>query len=305
MAEARSQGGSSLVGHHFISSYQDCPRRWYLQFEQRIVPRYVGKALTFGIAWHKAIEVFYSAQELGTAIQAGLEVIEDAIANQRYEYSEDADVDHERFRPMFEHWVSAIGRPTLATHDVLSVEETLEIELANGFRFTGRLDEVMQERDTGAIWIQEHKSTSFSLGGMERTVALGDQVPGYILLWRRNYPDKASLLLGCKLDVTYARGRSLEAQQSRLAYSEDDLARLELNLNGLLSEMSQKLSASREGVTDALLFPRNGSACSRFKCPYESICRQFVDDKTMLPQSLKRLDAPLTYDEAEDIGGGE
>jgi len=284
------QGGSSACGHSFVNAFQDCPRKWLLRYELGITPRYTGKALTFGLAWHKAIEGFYgSSGEEALALAQGLEILHSAQANHQYEYSEDYDADTERFPVMLSEWFRSVGRDILGRFDVLSLEETLSIELPNGFVFTGRLDELLQERTTGLVFVAEHKSTAYSLTEMERNVFVGDQVPGYLALLRENKPEYSAQLGGCLLDVTYQKGRSLQARVSRLAYDESDTARLVLNITGVLNELSQKISAYRSGVSDALLFPRNGSACSRFRCPYESICRSFIDADSTLPDKLVRV----------------
>lgn len=294
--------GSSQTGHSFVSTYQDCPRKWYLRYELGIVPKYTAKALTFGIAWHKAIEVFYGGADVPGALRAGLDVLEQAAATDRYQYTDDYEADHARFTPMFETWAACVGREVLARYDVLSLEDTLAVELPSGFTYTGRLDELLAERETGAVFIAEHKSTSFSLPEMERSVFVGDQVAGYVALVRAKRPDIAPKLGGCLLDVTYQRGSKVEARLSRLYYDETDTARLLLNVNGILTELSQKIAAVRSGVCDATLFPRNGGACTRFKCAYEPICRRFIDRDSDLPDTLERTASDLRYDANEDTG---
>lgn len=299
MDEKKKDIGSSGCGSHFTNAYQDCPRRWYLQYELGIVSRWTGKALTFGLAWHKAIETFYGSNGDNThAFAAGLGVLLDAQDANKYQYPEDYDADRARFPAMFDAWVGQIGGDVLSRFKVLSLEETLSVELPNGFSFTGRLDELLEDRESGAVWIAEHKSTSFSLSEMERNVFVGDQVPGYIMLVRQTKPDVAARLAGCLLDVTYQRGSKVEARLSKLYYDEQDTARLLINVTGVLNELSQKISAVREGVSDALLFPRNGTACSRFRCQYIDICRSFVDKTTDLPDSLVRAE-PCYFEPSE------
>jgi hypothetical protein len=292
--------GGSSTGGHFIGSYQDCPRKWYLQYELDIKPKWTGKALTYGLAWHKAIEEFYrhnlehSTDEgytIGCSSQCGLEagfaVLADAASHDRYQYLEDYETDCSRFPVMFSAWCVQIGTQILSQYRVLSLEETLSLELPNGFSFTGRLDELLCDRETGAVMISEHKSTSFSLSQMERSVFLGDQLPGYMALVKHCKPLIADKLQGCLLDVTYQRGKVVEARTSTLYYDASDLSRFLLNVTGVLNELSQKISAVREGVSDALLFPRNGLACSRFACPYEPICRCHADRSMDLPATLE------------------
>jgi len=293
--------GSSACGHSFVSAYQDCPRRWYLKFELGIATKYTPKQLTYGLAWHKAIETFHGGDTGFNSLKVGLEIIEQANQNDQYEYQEDYIADSQRFAPMFSSWVQQIGNQVREKYSVLSLEETISVELPNGFVFTGRLDELLQNRESGAVYIAEHKSTAFSLTEMERSVFVGDQVPGYMALVRASRPDLAERLSGCLLDVTYQRGSKVEARLSTLYYDEQDTARLLLNINGILAELSQKIEAVRNGVTDALLFPRNGAACSRFRCPYESICRGFVDADTAIPANLVRT-TPQGFSVEEDIG---
>jgi len=294
--------GASSCGYHFVNSFQDCPRRWFLQYEQRIVPRYTGKALSFGLAWHKAIETFYSGADEPQALAGGLAVLNEAHENDRYQYPEDYDNDIRRFPTMFSVWVETVGLEVLSRYNVLALEDTISLELPNGFVFTGRLDETLESKETGAVLIAEHKSTSFSLTEMERTVFVGDQLPGYSALLRYARPGLAPRFNGCLLDVTYQKGSRCEARLSALYYDEAETSRFVLNITGLLSELSQKIEALHSGVSDALLFPRNGTACSRFRCPYEPVCRKFVDSTTDLPETLIRMPEAKTFDIVEELG---
>ena len=290
--------GSSSVGHHFVQAYRDCPRRWFLRYELGIESRFTKRALTFGLAWHKAIETFYTQSDL-EPLKVGRELLE--AAGSKYEYSEDFETDHERIEPMLKTWIESVGGPVLAEYEVLSLEETMTVELPNGMVYTGRSDEIVRSKDRGVVLICEHKSTTFSLGEMERTVFLGDQLPSYMVLFKSSHPELADQLAGALLDVTYMRGSKIQSRASGLYFDESDCARLVLNVTGQLTELSQKLSAVREGVSDALLFPRNGAACSRFKCEYEPVCRRFIDRTSDLPDSLVRLPVS-TYNPLEDIG---
>jgi hypothetical protein len=296
--------GSSSTGAHFVNEYQDCPRRWYLHYELGIVPRYTGKALTFGLAWHKAIEVFYgSGGDEHKGFVAGLGVLLDAKDSDKYQYPEDYETDRCRFPSMYDAWVEQIGKVVLAKYNVLSLEETLSVELPNGMHFTGRLDELLEDKESGAVVIAEHKSTTFSLTEMERGVFVGDQVCGYMTLVRECKPELANRLQGCLLDVTYQRGSKIEARLSTLYYENTESARLLINVTGVLNELSQKITAVRSGVPDALLFPRNGLACSRFKCPYEPICRHFVKRGCDLPDTLVQLPTVPSFDPELEIDG--
>ena len=294
------QGGSSLIGHSFVSTYQKCPRRWFLRYVLFIKERYIGKALSFGKAWHTAIEHYYRGEGEEAALRCGLEDL--ASSEPFYEYADDYTADLERFSRMFAEWLVSVGRPITTSYTILAVEEDMDVELPGGLRYTGRLDDILQHNESGAIFVGEHKSTSFSLEVMERTVAQSDQVTGYVAMWREKHPEDADRMLGGLLDVCYQKGSVTRARTSSLRFSHDDIARFWLNTQGLLSEMSQKVAAYESGVSDALLFPRNGHACSQFKCPYEAICRSYVNADTLLPDSLQRDPECHRYSPEERYG---
>jgi len=293
--------GSSIAGYHFVNGFQDCARRWFFRYQLGIMERYTGKALSFGLAWHKAIEHFYAGEHPDQALDTGIALLVAAQRTNRYQYPEDYTADVARFPVMFKAWVEQIGKRVFERYEVLSLEETLSVELPNGFQFTGRLDELLKDRETGAVVIAEHKSTSYSLTEMERNVFVGDQLVGYAALLQQAKPDLWPLYAGSLLDVTYQRGARIEARLSTLYYAADEVARFLLNMTGVLSELSQKIAAWESGISDALLFPRNGTACSRFRCPYEPICRKFIDGTTDLPDTLVRGE-PRAFTPEEDSG---
>jgi len=287
MQNNNGKDGSSDVGYHFINAYQTCPRQWFLKYLIGIEPTSTGKALSFGKAWHKAIEVYYKTLgNVPDAIKAGLNDLEESES--KYQYSEDYQKDIERMNSMFFYWAANVGPKILEAYNVLSLEETLEMTLPNGMPFSGRLDELLERKSDKAILVGEHKSTGYSLGAAEKKVDDADQVTGYGILVKQCKPDLSPRYIGTLLDVTYSRGKNIEARVSEIHRSQMDETRFLLELTALTTEIAQKSRAYElEGTADPFLFPRNGSWCSVYTCPYEAICRQKVDTKYPLPDGLE------------------
>jgi hypothetical protein len=258
-----------------------------LKYILGIEPKAVGKALLFGTAWHKAIEVYYDTN--GDAVQslrAGIKSLEDAET--KFQYSDDYNEAVSKLGVMFAYWLENIGPQILREYSVISTEQTLEMTLSNGLKFSGRLDEILERKSDYAIFVGEHKSTSYSLGVMEKSVDESDQVTGYEVLVKENLPSMAGRFTGTLLDTTYSRnGKTVEGRVIEVHRTQLDCSRFIIELNGITTEIAQKAAAFVGGTHEALLFPRNGSHCSQWPCPYEAICRQRVTRSYPLPDSLE------------------
>lgn len=286
MSDIKLKEGSSEVGYHFINTYQNCPRKFFLKYVLGIEPVSTSKALLFGTAWHKAIEIYYESKGDGElALAAGMKSLEDNES--KYFYSDDYNEDRVKMSAMFEFWLKFIGPQILANYDIISTEETLEIILPNGLKFSGRLDELLRRKCDSLVFVGEHKSTSYSLGAMEKSVDDQDQVTGYEVLVRENKPELAKNFAGTLLDVTYKKGRVVDGRVTEIHRSEMERNRFILELVGITSEIAQKARALETGTPEAIVFPRNGNCCSQYSCPYESICRQRVTSMYPLPETLE------------------
>jgi len=279
---SRSKGTSR--GFHFLNEYQVCPWRFYLHYVLGLEPVHQGKALLFGTAVHAAKEAFYKDMQLGvqtsTADFVSAGVLSLASQKDLYERRDDFDTDAKRLGPMLAAWHSKWAAHDLDTYEVLAVEEEIKFPLPGGFSMTVRPDAILQVRMTNPqhIVALETKSTSKSVGAMQKSVACSGQVDAQLLGLRSlgfTDPDFAVDVLP---DILYQRqnGPILAERPCLLGRSKRELAEAALGFSGIASEIAQKcaaIEAPDAEVPPEFYFPRNGLVCGQFGCAYETICK--------------------------------
>lgn len=275
----------SISGFHFISTYQQCPRKFLLKYVYHLVPEFKSPALLFGIAIHAALEVWAKEKSLDKAQDA----FENELAKEQPDYEKTLDYQNDLQRGLLllaeydRTWHENDGEKL----ETLYVELPFDVELANGFHFTGRIDRVVQEKDTKNVYILEYKTTSWSAPSMAHNVTVGDQVTSYLFGLRKVKPTLK--VIGVVPDVLYNRGNSYVCTRfTPVMRTEMNLKEFELQIIGQLLTISQKV----QNLGDypwPYLFPRNCGA-SPFKCEYEDICRL----------NLKADDVPVGFKKEKD-----
>jgi len=266
----------SALGYHFINLYQDCPRKWYLKYILGIMPKKIGKALIFGKAWHKMAELFYTGKT-NAAMLTELMQFYLRESYDEYKKEEDFQADMRRCASLVELWYTKMSE-RIGEFDILMTERELRPALGGGlFRMTIRPDAVLQHKDTKRVYIAEHKTTSYSLNGMVSSVEAEDQVSAYSWGLLQAHPEFEAVFGGVLLDVIYQKGKVTDFTQEVLYRNRFAREDFELSMIGLFNEVTSKVAAlQRANLPPPILFPRNGSCCSRWPCEYEAICRNRV-----------------------------
>lgn len=289
MQDLQETRRESSRGFHFINTYQSCPRKWYLRYPCGLLPKYTGKALIFGKAWHNGLEQVY----LGKGYDAGLATLKQELLDMQGEYQNQSDFesDYTRADILYEAWYSEVGQKLLDEYTVLHVEEELYPSVGGLFTMTIRPDAVIKRKSTGEIFIVEHKTTAYSIANMVSNVNTQDQITAYIWGLLQTKPEYKLNFTGVLLDVAFLQMRNgvpartgAQVSQTILYRNETALGEFELNMLGLFNELGQKvkmLSSCPPKSSDFLMlqaqmFPRNGTSCSLFGCEYEDICRSRI-----------------------------
>lgn len=276
--ERASISKQSRAGFHFLSTYQGCRWKWYINHYRHIKPLKVSRYLTFGSAFHAAKEAFYRKQihDEGAFVEAGLAVL--IAERDAYEKSEQWDEDMVKMDVMASKWWQTFADVEFDTYDILAVEEEMLIQLPGDFTMTVRPDVVVCEKATGIVYAFETKTTSRSVPEMARSVACQQQVDAQLLgikAWMKARSLNVTTLGGVVPDIVYSRQSVCRAERTTpINRSVKELADAQLSFSGLFSEIGQKVQAlDAKEMPPEVLFDRNGAWCSQFGCEYEQICR--------------------------------
>lgn len=277
----RQHSGGSEIGYSFLKSYQACPRRFSMENILGVITPGMKWALKQGILSHSGLELMY----LGYTWED--------IKHYVHQMTDDMDNDDERevmnrnVIGMLETWKSEFLERDLENFTDFEFEVDVKIPLLGGLYMTGRLDKTYTDPRTGAMIIGDYKTTKTSITQMTKNCRQGDQFTLYTHGLKQLNPDRRIMTV---VDIIW--GRELKAgwtvnvaRDTPIIYTQPQLDQAVTMYSGLVLEIAQKVKAFYDGTYPLeFLFPRNGSFCGTFGCPYEDICRHKIDRGYLLSQ---------------------
>ena len=285
---------ASYAGFHVHQVYQSCRRQFYFTHVLNLKPKHTPPPLTFGSAFHEGKATFYTTGSEAKALKVGKQEI-----TSRLKEFEDAGLGKDsqyRVVILLQKWIQEYGKYDLQNGDILGVELELEAPIPNlkGFKATGRADLVIRYPNLGVI-INDTKTTGFSISLTDEVFFNSDQATMYTWLVEHNLkvkvagvrPDIAcwSWLSKNPSDIRYGRG-------SIVRRTKEDVDEYKKGLTQLASEISQRITAVKNGTDPLLAFERNTANCIQYNrvCPFLSICRTSVSAES-IPGNFKRGDS--------------
>jgi hypothetical protein len=268
-----------------IEKFRACPRRYQFEYVDGRVP--VGKArpLKLGIAWHGAMEVYW---------RDGREPAIQWLIDQAEGLDE---IDTARLVALLRHY-----SPPVELYDVVSIEESFEGAIRvpgrarslRGMRYGGRIDGLLRRRDTGALWLLEHKTTSDQIAGWGefwQRLNLDAQTSWYLLYARRAEGVlydvvRKPLLRPSKADDVWAATQKvavtdafLERVSKEIAanpgefYQCREIRKTPDDLDEAAADLADYAVSIRR-CRRAGRFPRNTDSCRGLygACPYIEVC---------------------------------
>lgn len=265
---------ASPFGYHYYSEYQQCPRRWYLHHELSLNPLAQKPALTLGLIWHEALELLLQTSDLPAATAHAV----DAYTGFRSEIPKDVFDEKlalipKRLAQWWENYQTeraALPGPI----SIIATEMPLSLELFDGTRLTGRIDGILQTGD-GLAYLLEHKTTSYRMANVINSLELEDQVTAYLLLFTQCFPDTP--VAGALVDVTGFYLTAPEPEFTIIARTDTELFDYSCSLRSLSKSIGESKRYFSQDENPFYSFPRNGSWCSMFGCPYTPICREHLE----------------------------
>lgn len=277
--------GASSAGYHFYWSYLDCPRKFFFNNILGWEPMEKPWPLEKGRLLHLLADAYVKVGTKGEALKAlqGEELTQEQMDD---------------ILPMFSAWVDTWSDFDKRTYDLVGSEVELSAPAGpRGDIFTGRIDRIVRMKTSGEYIAVDLKTTGWSVDKAYQGVELEDQATGYIWLLSKVHPEwnVRSFLV----DIIYKKFSKVEAVRPGALYIGNyDLLQFELNLVGIIDDLSQRIAALKEHEPE-LLFPRNGRSCHLYGCTYQTICRNRtkVADGPNPPMNFRLKDDKPTYEE--------
>ncbi len=167
-------GTKQVITNSRRTVFRRCQREHHYSFDLRIRARRTAGALSFGSMFHAGLEAWWrwfepAGPRSSTALDVALSAAQQSFAEQPPE-TELSEFDLVKVEEMLAGY-DARWSAEMPRFEVLHVEAEFRAPLINprtGRRSPvweqgGKLDAIARERDTGRVWIVEHKTTSSSL----------------------------------------------------------------------------------------------------------------------------------------------
>ena len=159
---------SSMVG-----TYLSCPQKFYLEYILGLKPKGEKVALTYGTLWHEVMEEWFETQSVDKCV----EIIQGNIATFSIH-----DQKNRTAQRMLEDFAAYIlnYQAEDSRSEILALEQGFDLELPNGTRYTGRMDQVRLNKISRSRGVFDHKTTTFFTKNYFDNFELGIQLKGYI-----------------------------------------------------------------------------------------------------------------------------
>ena len=285
----------SPAGYHFYWSYLNNPREWYLKYVIGLKPTYTAPALIQGGAMHHAWDVYHRAgMDAGTLIPAFTQEVE---ARRGEVESEEAFEKVMRVGSvMLDHWLFETAPQYAERFEVLESEQPYEFHIgpSHSFLFTVRPDVIVRDKRTGRVHVVDRKTSSWGLQAPIKQAQCEDQITSYIWAMRKAHPDWN--VQDAMIDVVFVRenktgmGSPQACISDPIYRSKTALLIFELNIVGLIAEITQKVQALRSGIPWPLLFGIDGRADGIFGSPYHDLMRTDIRPTDPVPPGFVRDD---------------
>lgn len=274
LLDKETEHRESFLGMHFINTYQKCPWKFFLKyvlgFMKDTNPRYFIR----GQAIHSAIEHFLNGVDIKTVRQMPIAYIH--MHKDKYHDDEERNTDVSLVQEGINEWLKE-NSDDLEIYEEIEHETPHVIYLSNGFPITVRLDRLVRSKETGRLYIIDTKTTKNNMSSILKQLRYGYQGIGYMYAVWKIYNEKPAGVIG---DILLMKANKysnrIESFRSPvITYSDYAYIQWEMNIIGLLSEISQKVKAFYNNeLPEEVLFSRNPSDCQFMGCEYESICQR-------------------------------
>ena len=279
-----------------LSKFRDCPRRYFFAYELSRAPMAVSGAMSFGKTWHSCMERWWS--------DGGMS----AVVAYLSEHAGDVDpVDASKIAALMSYY-----NPPRDEWEVLGIEESFCVRIGNpwggqsmyGYRLAGKIDLVLRNRATDAIWIADHKTTSreligfgtfwqaLQIDGQMNNYCLASDATGFVYDAVRvpqirlcSKDQKQAALLNIQPSEAYQLRCEVDIRANpELWYQWREYPKTAHDVQEAASDLWQQVRMFHD-CARAGRWPRNCNACVGMygSCPYLPVCTGMatIDDDSM------------------------
>lgn len=247
-----------------------------------------------GLAFHEGKSAFYKRGSEQAAITAVKKCFSTEAKKLEYPSTSGKSLLN-RVLTLLNVWIERQGKFDLLGYNILLNEQEYKVPLTGTpYHLTFRIDQVLQSKADGLIFILETKTSSFSHRITFEGVKYGDQATLY--LWALPKVTKYKPY-GVLPDIAYwskttSNPANIQTIRAEIVMRSDNaLEAFELGAKQILHEIAQKVTALKtNNYLPAMLFPRNTYYCVSYGtlCPYADICCEDWNSKSWKhPSSLK------------------
>jgi hypothetical protein len=281
--------GASESGFHFIQDYLRCPQFFAWRYPGKLMPIHKEPSLIRGVAIHEALAAYYTHfLDMDWIPRTNLAV--DTFRS-NMEESYDEYFEQERYAADLE-W----GEQLLSAYGMAYSKENAEYKCAfaveqdvsftfpdTGDQFTGRIDLGLSSYQ-GMDYIIDHKTTSWNIGNLIRSLSVSGQATGYIFMWNTAHPEQP--VRGIIYNILRLFGKSApEFKRSLVIKAPDDLEKFKLDIRYTLNEIAEKVASP------TTRWVQNTEACFMYNrpCPYLELCLG-ADYQGLMGSRFKRVE---------------
>lgn len=181
------QPSDRILDSSAITTFKDCPRRFFFQYELSLVPKHDVIYFAWGKAYHKfreLIEVAYMQGDTSGAVDVATReafaLFRKGIPNDPNPQDKVSFYTGQRFLQSilaaYQHWT----REKLTKEiEVIAVEQAFNVLLPSGQRTSGRADQIIRLRTSKRIYGRDFKTTSKNPAYYARGLDPNDQLTRY------------------------------------------------------------------------------------------------------------------------------
>lgn len=268
-----------------LTAYLACPREYFLSMVLHRREKGRSAALTFGSAWHKALEIHYLTDGDVDAVQAGVTAA--------WEGHDSADDYRTLPRVLHDYnlYVREYGIPSRESAKTVGWPHQPLVELSTNAQaegllhpWAGKLDRFI--RIGGLVYLEDHKTTSRFDKNYWKQFGLSYQMMGYTFLGKQLLPGES--VAGVRINLSHVLTNKTQFHHQLFTFTPQRMAEWVDNTNMWLIRLNrdyERLNELREEfgsyeeipetrVSEAFPMHWGDNGCSRKfgMCRYHAVC---------------------------------